>query len=181
MQYNDQKTAGIPGLLPLYVGMPARVNEKVAKGATVTILKHAPCTVVGWDLHPDDRVRDNGGERLLQRLPNCIYLKFPDATWRVHEGLDPGVFPLKPARREWTLNDSTKAKVNRHGYALVPDFACTGFMIQGATVEAELAECGDVLAAGDRVDVFGRVSIGVAVRVVGRREVGGPLLGSHSQ
>ena len=45
LQYHDQMTAGIPGLLPLYLGMRARVTEKISK--TLGILKHTPCTVVG--------------------------------------------------------------------------------------------------------------------------------------
>ena len=30
LQFHDQRTAGIPGLFPLYVGLRARVNEKIA-------------------------------------------------------------------------------------------------------------------------------------------------------
>ena len=32
LQYHDQQTAGIPGLLPMYIGLKARVTEKIAKG-----------------------------------------------------------------------------------------------------------------------------------------------------
>ena len=46
LQYHDQMTAGIPGLLPLYPGIRARVTEKISK--TLGILKHTSCTIVGW-------------------------------------------------------------------------------------------------------------------------------------
>ncbi len=32
LQFNDQKTSGIPGLLPLFLNMRVRVTEKIARG-----------------------------------------------------------------------------------------------------------------------------------------------------
>ena len=32
LQFNDQKTKGIPGLSPIFLGMKVRVTEKLAKG-----------------------------------------------------------------------------------------------------------------------------------------------------
>ena len=46
LQFHDQKTAGIPGLFPLYPGLKARTTEKIAKGKQITILKHTSCEVV---------------------------------------------------------------------------------------------------------------------------------------
>jgi hypothetical protein len=43
------------------------------------------------------------------------------------------------------INNATDAKAQRRGYRLIPDYACTAFMMQGRTAEAMLAECGDVL------------------------------------
>ena len=45
LQFNDQKTKGIPGLLPIFLGMKVRVTEELAKGfdeqqRRVAILKH---------------------------------------------------------------------------------------------------------------------------------------------
>ena len=55
LQFHEQKTAGILGLNILYEGMRARVTEKIVKGRHIKILKHTPCTVIGWDLHAIDR------------------------------------------------------------------------------------------------------------------------------
>ena len=146
LQFHDQQTAGIPGLFPMYRGLKARVTEKIAKGKRLTILKHTACEVVGWDLHPGDRVHDTGSERLLNYLPHIIYVYFPGSKWQVHPQLAQGVFPLKAVTREWELNKATKTKVSRRGFTIVPDFACTGFMTQGETLDAELADCGDIAA-----------------------------------
>ena len=80
LQYHDQATAGLPGLCPLWVGMRGRVSEKISK--KLRILKHCPCHVYGWDLHPADRDEGGGIERVLRYLPLCLYLKFEGATTR---------------------------------------------------------------------------------------------------
>ena len=130
LQFHDQQTAGIPGLFPMYKNMRARVTEKIAKGQQLTILKHTQCQVVGWELHPGDRIQQPGSERLLSYLPQIIYVYFNRATWQIHPGLPKGVFPMKAVTREWEVNKATKSKVSRKGFTLVPDFACTGFLMR---------------------------------------------------
>ena len=72
LQLHDQQTSGIPGLNILYEGLRVRVTEKLVKNKKVTILKHSPARVVGWELHPADRVRQNGAEIFLHYQPLCI-------------------------------------------------------------------------------------------------------------
>jgi len=52
---------------------------------------------------------------------------------------------LFPVERTWILNTATDVNIKRRGFCLVPDFASTAFMIQGSTLEAALADCGDIL------------------------------------
>ena len=78
----------------MYQGMQARVTEKLVKHKKIVILKHSPCTIIGWELHPADRLRKDGSERFLDYLPLCIFLQFKDATWVVDERLGAGVWPL---------------------------------------------------------------------------------------
>ena len=108
-------------------------------------MKHSPARVVGWELHPADRVRQDGAERFLHYQPLCILIKFTDATWTVNSQLGVGVWPLYPVERSWILNETSGAKIKRKGFTIVPDFASTAFMIQGSTLEASIADCGDVL------------------------------------
>ena len=134
LQFHDQKTAGIPGLLPLFLGLRGRFTEKISKKKSMPILKHQEFSVVGWDLHPIDHQTDQKGERKLHYLPLVIYVKVPGAKWEIHPKLGPGVFPLKPVTREWTIKEGTEAKASRRGFTAVPDFASTAFMNQGATL-----------------------------------------------
>ena len=85
-------------MCPLFVGLRMRVTEKVMKTSQITILKHTPCYVVSWDLHPGDRVRCDEGERFLSYLPRMIIVRFENAQWQL-EGLRPGELPLFPVER----------------------------------------------------------------------------------
>ena len=75
LQFHDQKTRGVPGLNLIYDDMPARVTERiVVQGKEIVILKHTPCTVVGWELHSMDRRCDTkASERYLTKMPVCIF------------------------------------------------------------------------------------------------------------
>ena len=150
--FHDQKTAGIPGLCPLYKGLKMRVTEKIRRSKAITILKHTPCTVVGWRLHELDQKKaasatESDGSRFLDYLPEVIFVEFDDVDWQL-KGLPRGVLPLFPELRVWTINKETKSEAERRGFRLIPDFACTAFMVQGASLVAALADCGDVDAPG---------------------------------
>ena len=129
LQYHDQMTAGIPGLLPLYLGMRARVTEKISK--TLGILKHTSCAIVGWQLHTADKQATAPGERLLKYMPISIYVKLEEMTERIHDKLAPEVFPLRPRRATCIVNRKTEVKVSRKGLTLIPDYACTAHMVKG--------------------------------------------------
>ena len=124
--------------------MKARITEKIAKTYKITLLKHTPCRVVGWKLDARDREKSEESQRRLNYLPTCIFIQFQGATWKIHPNLPPGVFPFVPVEREWKLNKHGKSKVKRRGYTLLPDCGCTSHLVQGETLEAELADCGDI-------------------------------------
>ena len=65
LQFHDQQTAGVPGLNLLYEGMQARVIEKLVENKNIVILKHYPCTVIGWTLHLGDAASAAGAERFF--------------------------------------------------------------------------------------------------------------------
>ena len=67
LQMHDMKTAGIPGICPLFKGLRMRTTEKIIRSKQATILKHTSCKVVGWELHEIDKscIAQGGGERFL--------------------------------------------------------------------------------------------------------------------
>ena len=96
--------------------------------------------------HPADNELKKGSQRILDYMPNAIYLKVGKANVVIHEKLGAGVWPLSPVKRTCIINNKTGSTIVRKGFTLVPDYASTAFMMQGATLEAQIAECGDVFS-----------------------------------
>ena len=104
--------------------------------------------------HPADTEMQKGSQRLLDCMPAVVYLKIEKkkADWVIHTRLPPGVWPLWVVKRQWVINNKTGPLVVRRGFPLVPDYASTAFMMQGETLKAEIAECGDIFTE-PRMDV----------------------------
>ena len=58
------------------------------------------------------------------------------------------MWPLYLVERTWTLSEALGTKIRRKGFTLLPDYASTAFMIQGATLSAAIADCGDIVDSG---------------------------------
>ena len=78
----------------------------------------------------------------MDRPPVVIYVKFDGASWQIDD-LPVGVYPLTPISRTWKVHKATGISARRTGFTLMPDFASTGHMIQGATLDAVFCEMQD--------------------------------------
>ena len=76
-------------------------------------------------------------------MPKVIFVQFQKVSWEL-ENLPPGLLPIHAVDRTWVVNRDTEARLTRRGFTLVNEFASTAFMMQGETLEAMLADCGDV-------------------------------------
>ena len=139
LQYHDQDTGGLPGALPLALGMPVALTEHLDKSSDKCLLKGSRGRVHSWVWPTNDRI------------PTVVYVKFEGATWKL-DGIDEeGVYPIYPRVRTWHLDKARKTKllgVTRRQLPLVPGFAMTAYCSQGKTLLAELLD----LQVDSRVD-----------------------------
>ena len=136
LMIHDQRTAHITSILPLVVGLPVRLTESIDRARQ--LYRNRRGTIVGWAPHPEETSEEADNEWLLSHMPQCIYVAFAGATWKIHKDLEVGVYPLAPVSRTWKVNEYTGIRARRTGFFLLPDFASTAHMIQGATLEAVL-------------------------------------------
>ena len=153
LQLHDQKTNGIMGLFPAVVDLPVRFTETTDKDKQ--IFKNTRGKLKGWHLEQidDERLRGQSGfEAVLTLMPKYLLAEVPGAEWTIHRTLRQGVYPLKPARRVWTRDMAGLMKVQRFGFALVPDFAGTAHSYTGATLDAANGDAGefDETPTGDK-------------------------------
>jgi hypothetical protein len=118
-------------------GLPVRLTDTVDR--RIGLFKQRRGTVLGWTLHPDEASPCSDTERVLDRMPQCIYVKFEDVKWQIGD-LEPGVYPLQPKNLLWTVHRELGIRARRYGFRLVPDLAGTAHMYQGATVPAAVVD-----------------------------------------
>ena len=141
---HDQETSHLSSILPPVKNLPVRITDSIDRD--LQLYKGRRGKIYGWTLHPETLFTDlENGESLLDRLPLVIYIHFPDATWTIGK-LPQGVYPLRSKSRGWLVNKYAHIAARRTGYLLIPDFASTSHMIQGATLAAAFWGCQD--AAG---------------------------------
>ena len=143
LQRHDQDTGNITSLLPLAVGMPIRLTDNVDRNRQ--LYRGRRGFLHAWTLHPESTTLETNGEMLIDRLPLVIYVIFPEADWHIGE-LPRGVYPITPRSRTWQVNKRTGIQARRKGYTLIPDFASTAHMIQGATLETAFTDLLDATA-----------------------------------
>ena len=70
LEFHDQKTGGIMGLLPLVKGLPVRLTEHVDRG--LGLFKNSKCTIHGWTLSENEAPLLLRPARLsFRRLRSC--------------------------------------------------------------------------------------------------------------
>ena len=139
LEFHDQKTGGIMGLLPLIKGLPVRLTDHINRN--LGLYKQTKCTIHGWTLNINEASAKDDVERVLDFQPDMIYLKFENAKWRVHGDLEQGVFPMKVTGKVWNISENTKMKAKRFGFQIVPDFGQTAHSVQGASLAAVIVDC----------------------------------------
>ncbi|CAK0874374.1 unnamed protein product [Prorocentrum cordatum] len=136
LMYPENKTGGVPGVLPIFEGMRARFTT--TENAEAGACKHSWGTVTGWVLHPDDSklVKDHRSEPelVLQHVPEAIMVQIPGNTAPRFGNQPAGVFPVKQREVSWDRSPGFKAMVKRAGFPLVPHFAATAHCVTGATL-----------------------------------------------
>ena len=138
-------------MLPLAIGMPVALTHHVDRSPDKLLLKGTIGRVHSW-VWPEN-------DRKAYRMPSCVYVKFPGATWQLDGVDEPGVYPVRSQMEDWFLDNRRKPapvlKIKRRQIPLTPAFAITAHSSQGKTLPAVLLD----LNVDKRVDVtFGAVA-----------------------
>ena len=139
LQRHDQATGGIMGLLPLLPGMPIRITQTLPELKPWGLFKNTRGQLFGWSLAEEDIAAIptcQQPELVLQKMPACLFVSIPGATWQHRPGLPPGVACIRPVVQHWKLEAHGTATVARRGFPLACDYAGTAHSFMGATLAA---------------------------------------------
>ena len=153
LEYSDDKTAGMMGLLPLVRGMPMRCTATINREQK--LFKHARCVLEGIELDSMDEgalKHCQESQYVLQTHPKALHVRLEkgdgDAD-RAHE-----VHRVEIAYRSWSPDAANNVKVRRLGFELVPNFAGTIHSFVGATLPAGILDCLHVTRTPSRDDML---------------------------
>ena len=134
----DMKYAGLYGLLPLLKNMPVAVTEHIDRGAEKLILRGRIGYIHSWILSSIEKSVFENGRRVLNTLPEVVYVKFvndngQDVSWRMPDLSENGVYPVVPVKRAWFLSKGERCRITRKQLPLKPAFAINAHAAQGQT------------------------------------------------
>ena len=127
------------GLLPLLPGMPVRITQTLPELKPWGLFKNTRGQLFGWSLAEEDIAAIPAcqqPELVLQKMPACLFVAIPGATWQHRPGLPPGVACIRPVVQHWKLEAHGTATVARRGFPLACDYAGTAHSFMGATLAA---------------------------------------------
>ena len=81
--------------------------------------------------------------RILQELPEVVYVKFEGCKWHIEGTPEPGIYPITNLKRNWYLDKGRmypQLAVQRKQFPLAPAFSWTAHTAQGQTLEAAIVD-----------------------------------------
>ena len=142
-------------MLPLAEGLPVAMTDHIDRNPEKNLLKGRVCYVDSWILDDhEDSVFENG-RRILRRAPKAVLVQYYDVVERnkvlveepcswIIDGINrPGVYPVRPWRRSWFLDQHGKTpmlEIKRLQVPLAPAYAMTAHGAQCRTLLAAIVD-----------------------------------------
>ena len=130
LEFHDRFTAGIPGIIPLVVGMTYRFTDTVNKEAREAgVFKHARGILRGLILDSEEQERLENlddMETVLQQRPKKLILEIENGGKQLLLDNDKRLYILPLQWKTWSLDKDGAIRIKRCGFPLVPDFGGTG-------------------------------------------------------
>jgi len=145
LQRHDKDRGAFYGMLPLVRGMPVSLQDHLDRDQKKQLLRGRVGYLHGWVLHAEETSLFDNGHRILKRPPRVVFVRFrelvgagaaaqwEDCKWVVGD-LPPGVYPVRPWKRTWYLDQERKVPmlgVSREQLPLAPAVAITAHASQG--------------------------------------------------
>jgi len=143
LQRHDRESGDLYGMLPLIVGMPVVLTDHLDRNPEKQLLRGKMGYIHSWVLAGKEESRYQAGERVLQKLPSVVMVKFynedgSEVAWKLPGLKEPGLYPIEEKKKSWYLDKGRKhpvLKIKRRQIPLAPAFAMTAHASQGQTLK----------------------------------------------
>ena len=141
LQRHDRESGNLYGMLPLVKDMPMALTDHIDRHPEKQLLRGKIGRAHSWVLALGEASGTQDGCRMLQRLPVVVFLKFPNAAWKL-DGIDEaGVYPIRPKTEPWFLDKGRTHPVIRIIRKPLP--IVTAFAINAHASQRAILRCSD--------------------------------------
>ena len=101
---HDRECGDLYGMLPLIEGLPVALTDHVDRSPDKQLLRGKIGKIHSWKAAATDASVWEDDVRILEELPEVVYVKFENCTWQLPGTQEPGIYPLVPIKRNWFLD-----------------------------------------------------------------------------
>ena len=139
--YPSTRCEGLPGELPLFVGMPVILTNNI--GTELGLTNGTTGVVKFICFNENEVITGDTGIHYLKYAPDYVIVEVDDVHMTPLEGLQPNHVPIFPLKKSFGVRMKGKKKdmnVNREHFPLVPRFSCTAHKSQGQTLSKAIVD-----------------------------------------
>ena len=101
---HDRECGDLYGMLPLIEGLPVALTDHVDRSPDKQLLRGKIGKIHSWKTSPTDASVWHDDARILQELPEVVYVEFENCTWQLPGTSEQGIYPLVAIKRNWFLD-----------------------------------------------------------------------------
>ena len=140
---HDRECGDLYGMLPLIEGLPVALTDHLDRNPDKQLLRGRIGTIHSWKVAATEESVWEDDVRILQELPEVVYVKFEGCKWHIEGTPEPGIYPITNLKRNWYLDKGRmypQLAVQRKQFPLAPAFSWTAHTAQGQTLEAAIVD-----------------------------------------
>ena len=98
---HDRECGDLYGMFPLIEGLPVALTDHLDRSPDKQLLRGKIGRIHSWQVSATERSAWEDNVRILQDLPDVVYVKFEGCTWQIDGAPEPGIYPITKVKREW--------------------------------------------------------------------------------
>ena len=105
---HDRECGDLYGMFPLIEGLPVSLADHLNRSPNIQLLRGRVGRIHSWKVAAEESSVWEDEVRILQKMPEVVYVKFDNCSWHLAGTPEPGIYPIKTVKRTWFLDKGRK-------------------------------------------------------------------------
>ena len=101
---HDRECGDLYGMFPLIEGLPVALTDHLDRNPDKQLLRGKLGTIHSWKVAATEESVWENDVRILQEMPEVVYVKYKGCDWHIDGTPEPGIYPVTTAKRNWYLD-----------------------------------------------------------------------------